>query len=538
MSKTIRWAKDSTVHNFLLQDCETGRWTDTVLEGEDGVRIKVHKMVLAASSKFLESLLKEAEDEEDILILLPNIPGWVIKLLVKMAYGSFALDSWALGNELIVEAAEMLGLVPQKFAHLNVGNFANILNISDLTSSFYDKEIVKEVEQISSDIFKEINFNEEIPMDIVELFDDKIKEEENKTPTLATQTVIRKTVIQQAPPMVMQQEKVEQAVDNKENLGGPYDLKRKISLENEKRILSCEQISIPRRKLLVSLLRCTRCNTVFQNGREKEDHVQCQGEILHFSCIFRCKKVFTSFSQLSQHASQEHRFNINNMLKKVRGDPAKRTDTIRCRICHDSHASATALQNHFKLKHGDELPYICDICGHKTHEEIRFKRHMDCHMPERPKEYCNICYKEFRNKVSLRTHRNMVHKLGRKYTCAFCGKILYSSQYLKKHEATHTGEKFKGVVCKFCGKTVEYTKLKNHELTHTGEKPFKCSDCDYRCIQRSNLRIHMKGIHKKDLPRLAVGQKRYSGVFMDGTAGNNDPFDLRSVFHQKMGAEK
>ena len=36
--------------------------------------------------------------------------------------------------------------------------------------------------------------------------------------------------------------------------------------------------------------------------------------------------------------------------------------------------------------------------------------------------------------------------------------------------------------------------------------------------------------------RLAVGQKRYSGSFMDGTAGNNDPFDLRSVFHQK--AEK
>ena len=33
--------------------------------------------------------------------------------------------------------------------------------------------------------------------------------------------------------------------------------------------------------------------------------------------------------------------------------------------------------------------------------------------------------------------------------------------------------------------------------------------------------------------RLAVGQKRYSGVFMDGTAANNDPFDLRSTFHQK-----
>ena len=62
----------------------------------------------------------------------------------------------------------------------------------------------------------------------------------------------------------------------------------------------------------------------------------------------------------------------------------------------------------------------------------------------------------------------------------------------------------------------------------------------------------MRAVHKKELPRcggdregglvvlfnilefrLAVGQKRYSGVFMDGTVANNDPFDLRSIFHQK-----
>merc|ERR1712080_501053 len=104
-----------------------------------------------------------------------------------------------------------------------------------------------------------------------------------------------------------------------------------------------------------------------------------------------------------------------------------------------------------------------------------------------------------------RAHMKLVHKLGRQYTCAYCGKM------------------------------VEYCKLKNHELIHTGEKPFKCPDCDYRCIQRSNLRIHMRGVHKKELPRLAVGQKRYAGHFMDGTAGNIDRYDLRSVIHQRAG---
>lgn len=522
----MKWDKDRTVQSFLVEDCEIGRWTDVDLVGEDGVRVKVHKMVLAASSRFLEDILLKVDDEEGTLILLPNIPGWVIKLLVKMVYGSFALDSWALGNELIVEAAEILGLVPQKFAHLNV------MTISELTANFSDKEIIQEVEKISNDIFEDINFNEEIPMDIIEFFDDSITDDDTKSDV--PEPIVRKSVIQAT--SFLKQTKVQHNFNNNENQGsGPKGKQLKYSSENEEKIMLCEDISAPRRRLLLSLLTCPRCQQVFQTAEDTEHHTPCQGEApLMFCCIFKCTKLFGSFTLLCQHVCQEHRFNVKNMVKKLTQQPAKKTETIQCRICQVSLVTALALQDHFKAEHETELPYICEVCGHKTHEEVRLKRHMVCHMQGRPKEYCNICFKEFRNKVSLRTHRNMVHKLGRKYTCAFCGKVLYSSQYLKKHEATHTGERFKGVVCKFCGKTVEYTKLKNHELTHTGEKPFKCSDCDYRCIQRSNLRIHMKGIHKKDLPRLAVGQKRYSGVFMDGTTGNIDPFDLRSVFHKHV----
>ena len=57
-----------------------------------------------------------------------------------------------------------------------------------------------------------------------------------------------------------------------------------------------------------------------------------------------------------------------------------------------------------------------------------------------------------------------LYQLGKQYPCSYCGKILYSSQYVKKHEATHTGQKFKGVNCKYCGKLVEYTKVKTHDL--------------------------------------------------------------------------
>ena len=116
-------------------------------------------------------------------------------------------------------------------------------------------------------------------------------------------------------------------------------------------------------------------------------------------------------------------------------------------------------QEHFTAHHAGRSPLVCESCGHIASTESRLVRHRATHLAERNREYCNICMKEFRNKVSLRTHKNMVHKMGKQYTCSYCGKILYSSQYVKKHEATHTGEKFKAVVCKYCGKTVEYTKV-------------------------------------------------------------------------------
>ena len=63
------------------------------------------------------------------------------------------------------------------------------------------------------------------------------------------------------------------------------------------------------------------------------------------------------------------------------------------------------------MEHHGKHPFQCDVCGHKATDECRLKKHLLCHEPDRPREYCNICFKEFRNKVSLRTHRNMVHKV-------------------------------------------------------------------------------------------------------------------------------
>jgi len=252
-----------------------------------------------------------------------------------------------------------------------------------------------------------------------------------------------------------------------------------------------------------------------------------------YRCVLHCNVAFRTFALLCHHSAMVHKFNLNRLVGQLNMDQGGDKKEFKCRLCGEKFMYGRGLQRHFCLDHDGELPFECGFCGHQTSEISRYNRHLICHQVARQREYCDICFKEFRNKVSLKTHRNMVHKLGKKYPCSHCDKVLYSSQYLKKHEATHEGIRFREVICKYCGKSIEYSKIKNHELTHTGEKPFQCPECNYRCIQRSNLRIHMKGVHGTELPRLALGQKRYSGKFMDGTAGNTDPFDLRSIFHNK-----
>jgi len=442
--------------NFC-EDRTHGRWTDAILMGEDMQGFQVHRMMLAASSPFLASLLKDMEanqDEDQITLILPEVPGWVVGLLVQIIYGDIMLDCHAPGNELILETAHLLGLVPDCQPHQQQQPGVEIVtsSVEELVASFSDQDLIQEVESMTK---SHDTILSDLPIDIMDYFNIFDENEEKKNNQLTEMDT--------------------------------HDHNHDV-LTQTKLVENNNEVNIP----IIA-----RQTSVIVNLKKKEIPVK--------------KK---------------------NMKQKM--PVTRQKEEHECRICGQICRNSSNLGEHFKCDHPEDLPYQCTLCGQQTSDMGRMRRHMSCHQKNDTKEKCEICNKEFRNKVSLRTHRNMVHKLGRKYTCSHCGKVVYSSQYLKKHEATHTGEKFKGVLCKYCGKSVEYTKLKNHELTHTGEKPFQCPDCKYRCIQRSNLRIHMKGVHKKDLPRLAIGQKRYGGIFMDGTAGNNDPFDLRSTFYNKQ----
>ena len=80
------------------------------------------------------------------------------------------------------------------------------------------------------------------------------------------------------------------------------------------------------------------------------------------------------------------------------------------------------------------------------------------------------------------------------HQCKYCKKSFSFLCRLKKHEASHTGERRHQ--CSECDKRfIRLSSLKEHMLTHTKEKPHKCVLCQGRFSLKRNLKRHLLTQH-------------------------------------------
>ena len=89
---------------------------------------------------------------------------------------------------------------------------------------------------------------------------------------------------------------------------------------------------------------------------------------------------------------------------------------------------------------------------------------------------CDHCEKIFPTRGLLDNHVRVKHSDNRPFLCDQCSSSFKMSQDLKKHQVLHSG--LKSFNCRHCDKTFAkgWTRTQ-HERIHLGTKPYKCVEC-------------------------------------------------------------
>jgi KRAB domain-containing zinc finger protein len=149
------------------------------------------------------------------------------------------------------------------------------------------------------------------------------------------------------------------------------------------------------------------------------------------------------------------------------------------------------LQEHFRRKHTDERPFACDKCDKRFSTKHNAQLHRGVHTFSKP-FMCDVdgCEVSFTVAGSVLMHKRVVHEKVRKYRCEQCDRAYSNSADLNKHRRTHTGER--PYACTECAKKfVQKFHLQVHyRRKHTEERPFACDKCDKRFSTKHEAQRH------------------------------------------------
>lgn len=195
---------------------------------------------------------------------------------------------------------------------------------------------------------------------------------------------------------------------------------------------------------------------------------------------------------------------------------------VKCHICETEFESFSKVKKHFKRFHQNfEAFLIC--CDKKFTKRSHLLDHIEWH-DKSTVHRCEICCKEYKNKVCLRAHNKMCHSdIYHECICSQCGKTCKNEITLKNHlksheiDSTKTFEcygckkKFKNfhvlrihlqkahggpgldreIICHICSTQVKSKHFKQHLKIHQDREKVKCDVCN-RWLLKESMMIHMK----------------------------------------------
>ncbi|XP_071548781.1 uncharacterized protein [Panulirus ornatus] len=187
-----------------------------------------------------------------------------------------------------------------------------------------------------------------------------------------------------------------------------------------------------------------------------------------------------------------------------------------CELCFKSFGDRHTLRLHLISVHKTKTI----VCTHNGCDKIfstigLMRSHYRYHLKER--FACDECGQSFSTESYMYKHR-LTHSGIRPYVCVDCGKTYLSVSHLNKHRrSAHSS--LRPFQCAFCGKCYKTKdQLTYHESSHKGEKPFQCEVCGYASAYRNTYYAHKKKHHLTSITNEAHGINQKKSYSFDNVA--------------------
>ena len=242
---------------------------------------------------------------------------------------------------------------------------------------------------------------------------------------------------------------------------------------------------------------CEKCGKGFSRKSDLKRHASTHSDERPYNCV-QCDFRTSRKDFLKVHERKKHDSNFPK--------------PFCCSACGKRFAVNSQLKIHMRV-HSGEHPFSCSECSYTTTQKGNLRAHVLSKHPHRMElkvqsnvdestmqanksHICNICSKCFCRKSDLKRHE-ATHSGERPFSCDLCDFKTGRKDFLKQHQQTkHQTDYVKPVSCSTCGKRFSLnSQLKIHMRIHTGEHPFECYLCEYSTTQKGNLKTHMSQKH-------------------------------------------
>ncbi len=186
-------------------------------------------------------------------------------------------------------------------------------------------------------------------------------------------------------------------------------------------------------------------------------------------------------------------------IKKVFTKKGSAFSSFKCLHCGKRLANEQNLRTHMKKVHEIEgsgnvfASFKCSQCGKRLANKQNLERHIkDVHETNR----CPHCTETFKEKEELEAHK-IIHREKYKHWCEICNRGFYNFYSYSNHSKSKH-ENIKPYCCSTCKKRfVQRTDFERHLQVHNPnrEKEFKCSECPKSYFYDDGLKKHMKRVH-------------------------------------------